>query len=165
MPSTQELHGRPGGTATPAAAANAPSASAAHPEADHPPRHARLVGLILGAVVACTLVMVGFIWYRWQGVNEPTTAVIVEGDATFDGTVVTVTGARTITTELTSSNDYIAPVLLEPGWYRVTAEHRGRVLVRQEVEVKRFLGVRFRLSELSGSTPGPSTPPDDSTTQ
>ena len=162
MPSPQELLGRPGSAATPTAT---PPSPVEHVDANHPPRHARIVGLILGAVVACTLVMVGFIWYRWQGVNEPTTAVIVEGDATFDGTVVTVTGARTITTELTPSNDYIAPVLLEPGWYRVTAEHGGRVLVRQEVEVKRFLGVRFKLSELSGPSPDSSTRPDDATTQ
>src|SRR5215213_3244065 len=53
-----------------------------------------LVGLIVGGVVFATVLMVSFIWYRWNGVHEPTTAVIMQGDASLDGTVITVTGGR-----------------------------------------------------------------------
>src|SRR5688572_4604577 len=100
MPSTQEPPGRPGATRPTGTPADVPPlTSGGDAEPVRPRRHDRLVGVILGVLVASTLMMAGFIWYRWQGVNEPTTAVIVEGDATFDGTVITVTGARTITTE------------------------------------------------------------------
>lgn len=153
MPSTQESPTPPGADMPPH-----PAAGAAPPD-EPPPRSGRFVGVIVGAVVACAVVMVGFIWYRWQAVREPTTAVIVAGDATFDGTVVTVAGPRTITTELSAANDFVAPVLLEPGWHRVTVRHRDRVLIDQDVEVKRFLGVRFRLADLARPATTPPTRP------
>ena len=40
-----------------------------------------LVGVIMAGIVVSAMVMVGFIWYRWSGVREPTSAVIIEGDA------------------------------------------------------------------------------------
>ena len=159
MPITQEPPGRP-------AAAPPPPQASLHADDEAPPpaqQRGRLVGVIIGGLVATTFVMVAFIWYRWYPVREPTTAVIVAGDATYDGTVVTVTGTPTpITTRLDPGNNYVAPVLLEPGIYWVTAERNGQVVLRQRVEVKRFLGVRFTLNDPSRPTPtgaGPSTRP------
>jgi hypothetical protein len=136
------------GGALAALAGHAGSSLAYRSPAARPPRRGKLVGVILGAVVAAALLMAAFIWYRSHAVHEPTTAVIVEGNAALDGTVITVTGARTITTRLTAGNNYAAPVLLEPGRYWVRATHGGRKLLDHEVEVKRFLGVRIKLSDL-----------------
>jgi hypothetical protein len=123
--------------------------------------HGFFVGMILALIVGSTLIMVGFIWYRWHDVREPTTAVIVEGDASLDGTVITVTGERLITTSLKESNNYIAPVLVEPGMYLVKAEHNGVVLIQKRVEVKRFLGVRFDLKEYVKHSTDTSTRPTE----
>jgi hypothetical protein len=121
-----------------------------------------LVALIVGGVVFATVLMVSFIWYRWNGVHEPTTAVIVQGDATLDGTEITVTGGRRPEhTTLDPGNSYRAAVLVEPGRYRVTAERKGVLLLRQNVDVKRFLAVQFDLTRMTqnsgaGTTTGPS---------
>jgi hypothetical protein len=152
MPSTQEL---------PSRTAAAPPQAPAPPHTLEPPptgRRGRLVGLIVGGLVASTVLMVAFIWYRWYPVQEPTTAVIVAGDATYDGAVVTVVGTSTISTRLNPANNYVASILLKPGRYVVTVKHRDQVLIRQDVEIKRFLGVRFRLKELAPPSTGPATP-------
>ena len=135
-----------------------PSGAPAPGDGEPPTRPGALVGLILGGLVAVTLGMATFIWYRWQAVREPTTAVIVAGDPSLEGTIITVSSAdRDITTTLGAANDYVAPVLLEPGWYYVTAERNGQVLLpRQEVEVRRFLGVRIDLAELLRPTTAPA---------
>jgi hypothetical protein len=102
--------------------------------------------------------MVSFIWYRWNGVHEPTTAVIMQGDATLDGTVITVTGGRRPEhTTLDAGNSYRAAVLVEPGRYTVTAEHAGVLLLRQNVEVKRFLAVQYDLTRIPRQLAGSAT--------
>jgi hypothetical protein len=108
-----------------------------------------LVGAILAAVVISTLGMVGFIWYRAYAVREPTTAIFVVGDKTLDGTVVTISGMNRdpIITTINAGNDYNLAALLEPGIYRVTASHGEQVLLLKEVEVRRFFGPRFDLTE------------------
>jgi hypothetical protein len=107
---------------------------------------APLVAAILVLLVTATVTMVGFIWYRWSGVREPTTAVIIHGDASLAGAEITVTGDRTITATLDASNNYHVPILLDPGTYFVTVQLRGAMIVEKApVEVKRFLGVEFNL--------------------
>jgi hypothetical protein len=107
-----------------------------------------LVAAILVLLVASTVAMVGFIWYRWSGVREPTTAIIMHGDASLDGTQITVSGERAVTATLDASNNYHVPILVDPGKYDVTAELRGRTIVHATAEVKRFLGVEFDLSTI-----------------
>jgi hypothetical protein len=108
-------------------------------------RRGPLVALILVLLVVSTVVMVGFIWYRWNGVREPTTAIIVAGDASLVGTEITVSGGRTITATIDSGNNYRVPILVDPGEYVVSAMLHGQTLFRTTVEVKRFLGVEFDL--------------------
>ena len=123
---------------------------AAGGEPDRVPGRGMLVGVIMAGIVISTMVMVGFIWYRWSGVREPTTAVIVEGDASLDGTEITVEGERGPEhTSLNAANDYRAAVLVLPGRYWVTARREGVVLLRRQVEVERFLAVQFNLSRLA----------------
>lgn len=159
MALTQDVPERVG--PRPPAHGEAPQPSPA--PAPAPPRRAALVGVILGGVVASALVMATFIWYRSHAVDEPTTAVIIEGNPALDGALITVTGSRVVTTRLSASRNYVATVLLEPGHYRVSAEHRGRLLLRHEVEVKRFLGVRIKLSDPGlddgGASAAPATLP------
>ena len=132
-----------------ASAANAgtPDYAAGMSDADRvSSRKSFLVGLILASVTIATFGMVAFIWYRWHGVQEPTTAVIIDGDPSLDGTTITVRGGpRSVTTTLKDSNSYTAVLLVEPGRYWVNATRNGELLLRKEVEVKRFLGVRFNL--------------------
>src|SRR5688572_4541131 len=65
---------------TPGATSPADAPGAAHgAERAHAP--GPVVGLILALLVGSTLAMTAFIWYRWVGVREPTTAVIIEGNA------------------------------------------------------------------------------------
>lgn len=104
-----------------------------------------LVAAILIFLVAATVTMVSFIWYRWSGVREPTTAIIMHGDASLAGTEITVSGERTVTATLDASNKFHVPILVDPGEYVVTAEFHGTPIVRTKVEVKRFLGVEFNL--------------------
>jgi hypothetical protein len=104
-----------------------------------------LVAAILVLLVSATVVMVAFTWYRWSGVREPTTAVIMHGDASLSGTEITVAGERIVKATLDASNNYHVPILVDPGEYLVTAQFRGKPIVRTTVEVKRFIGVEFNL--------------------
>src|SRR5688572_20999597 len=91
-----------------------PQGSPASTSDDEQPtgRRSLLVGTILVGIVIATLTMVGFIWYRWHGVREPTSSIVVEGDESLDGTIITIRGGptRQITTSLKASNQYNAPV-------------------------------------------------------
>ncbi len=128
-------------------------------EVGRKPWQGLFVGAILTLIVVSTLLMVGFIWYRWHDVREPTTAVIIAGDASLDGTVITVSGDRVITTSLKASNNFTASVLVEPGIYTVKAERDGILLLQQQVDVKRFFGVQFSLTDFVKhvETPPPPT--------
>jgi hypothetical protein len=107
-----------------------------------------LVGLILGLLVASTVVMVAFIWFRWSGVREPTTAVIFRSEPSLAGTEITVAGERTVTATLDGTKSYV-PILVDPGEYVVSAELRGQTMFRTRVEVKRFVGVEFDLPRIA----------------
>jgi hypothetical protein len=78
-------------------------------------------------------------------VREPTTAIIVAGDASLVGTEITVSGGRTITATIDSGNNYRVPILVDPGEYVVSASLHGQTLFRTTVQVQRFLGVEFDL--------------------
>lgn len=155
----------PGNGADPTGRADAPSSPALAAARPYSARREKLVGVILGTVISSALLMATFIWYRWHAVDEPTTAVIVEGDAALAGTVITIAGHRTVTTELTAPKNYVATVLLEPGRYWVTAHLDGRELLRHEVEVERFLGKRIRLSDLVPDPAARATPAAAPTTR
>jgi hypothetical protein len=138
MPSTQQ-HDAPARAAT-----SAVTTADAAPRGGSP-----LVRLIVSGIVIATVLMVALLWHNWNGVQEPTTAVIVLGDQTLDGTIVTVTGGgRVVRAMMSPANGYNAPVLLEPGRYQVTAERDGATLLQTDVEVKRFLAVQFDLARI-----------------
>jgi hypothetical protein len=127
-------------------------------DAERKPGRGMLVGVIMAGIVISAMVMVGFIWYRWSGVREPTSAVIIDGDASLDGTTITVEGdGGPERTALNAANGYRAAVLVEPGQYRVEAKREGVVLLRRQVEVQRFQAVQFnlgRIAELQRQQPG-----------
>lgn len=166
MPPTKELPPQQQTDPTASPVKPAPDDDAADFNGHH---RGPLVAAILVFLVASTVVMVSFIWYRWSGVREPTTAIILRGDASLDGTEVTVSGERTIPATLDASNKYYAPILVEPGEYTVVAQLRGKTLVRTSVEVKRFLGVEFDLSTIVKDAVARGTlkldPPPTGTTQ
>lgn len=156
MASTPDLPARPGSAGgAPHGGAPAPlppPASQDQPAGaggtEHSTRHSVVVFLILFGLIVATGAMVVFIWHRWSRVQEPTTAVIIEGDESIEGTSITVRGmGRQVTTTIQRSEGFVAPVLLEPGRYWVTATRDGQSILRKEVQVKRFLGVRFNLAE------------------
>lgn len=146
----QEASGRAGATPPTQGAHPAPTQDYGdgNTEADGPSgRKSIVVALILISVMAATFSMVAFIWYRWHGVQEPTSAIIIDGDPSLDGTVISVRGGpRPISTKLHKGNGYIAAVLVDPGQYWVSATRGEETLFNREVEVKRFLGVRFNLT-------------------
>src|SRR5688500_8629280 len=61
-----------------------------------PPPHTRRRGAYIISLIALTglvvLVMLSIIYHRWLTVEEPTTAILVEGDDSVDGTIIEVTG-------------------------------------------------------------------------
>ena len=126
------------------------SPPAAGVEAERKPARGMLVGVIMAGIVISAMVMVGFIWYRWSGVREPTSAVMFDGDASLEGTTITVTGERVAEhTSLNAANGYRAAVLVEPGRYKVTAKRDDVVLLRRQVEVQRFQAVQFNLGRIA----------------
>jgi hypothetical protein len=152
MATVQEATGRAGGTppaqGTHAAAAPMQDYAAGYTDADRASgRKSFLVAVILIGVMVATFSMVAFIWYRWHGVQEPTSAIIIDGDPSLDGTIIAVRGGpRPISTKLQKGNSYTAAILVDPGRYWVSATRGEEQLFNREVEVKRFLGVRFNLS-------------------
>jgi hypothetical protein len=152
MATVQEATGRAGGT-SPAQNTHAPALptqdyAAGYTDADRASgRRSFLVALILIGVMVATFSMVAFIWYRWHGVQEPTSAIIIDGDPNLDGIIVAVRGGpKPISTKLHKGNSFTAAILVDPGRYWVSATRGEEQLFNREVEVKRFLGVRFNLT-------------------
>src|SRR5215218_9305685 len=116
---TVAMHAPPSSSSS-ASVAESPAAAS---DFERKPARGMLVGVIMAGVVISAMVMVGFIWYRWSGVREPTSAIIIEGDASLDGTTVSVTGDRPAEhTSLNAANGYRAAILVEPGRYWVEAK-------------------------------------------
>lgn len=107
------------------------------------------------AVVFCVLLMLGlmaFLWTRWARIQEPTTAVVVNGDPSLDGTKVAVTQleeegqsaqtSRPVEVALNRENGYRTAIFRYPGRYHVsvTAPKRQSPLWEGDVSIDRLRG-------------------------
>jgi hypothetical protein len=116
--------------------------------------------ITLTAVV--TLAAFATIIYRSVTVTEPTSAIVVEGDASFDGALILVTSTEypAARATLTVENNYRTPVLLYPGIYTVLVMHRDRALFRDTFRIDAQRAVGIDLLKLAAQTrPSTSAPP------
>jgi hypothetical protein len=149
-------------THPPAAAADSPPEEPEDYDGEEwaPPPHTRRRGAYIISLIALTglvvLVMLAIIYHRWLTVEEPTTAILVEGDESVDGTIIEVVGGpKPISVRLGKENNYMTPVLLAPGFYTVTGRLGDLVIVRQELALKPMVGRRILLGrKLLENTPG-----------
>jgi hypothetical protein len=111
----------------------------------------------LAVLITCLLVvmvplMVALIGYRSIMLHGPTTAVVIAGDSTIDGAKIQVTEAiephRKWLATLERSNEWQAPVLLDPGAYHVVVTHRGNLILDEKCTPDRLNGVRFELKSM-----------------
>ena len=87
------------------------------------------VRVMICVTIAIVLAMTALIFYRSQTVVEPSAAIIVNGDKYEAGSSIVVRehepaggadGRDVARTTLTSDNQYVTPILVEPGEYHVT---------------------------------------------
>jgi hypothetical protein len=102
------------------------------PWADFSPAMGRFVRFVVVFSVALTLLAAASIYWRSANVYEPTSYLTVQGNESFNGTLVTVTSPDfpEAMATLTKDNDYIAAIFLHPGSYTVTATLNGQALAR-----------------------------------
>ena len=137
----------------PPAPAGAPESAPAEPlDYDAPIPHTRrrsyVAAALVGLTIAFVLGMASLVYLRWLTIEEPTTAVVVRGDASHSGATVLVTGDGTyVKVTLDEKNNFSSPVLLVPGSYTVTATLGGKILLRNDVTLKAETGLMVFLSE------------------
>ena len=118
--------------------------------------------IILSAAI--TLAAFATIFYRSVTISEPTSAIVVEGDASFDGTLIFVTSTEypSARAKLSVENNYKTPVLLHPGIYSVLITHGDRTLIRQSFRIEAHRGVGIDLLKAAAETqPAASAEPGD----
>jgi len=108
--------------------------------------HGPFVHLMTCVIVIVVLVMSLAIFKRWLTVREPTSAIVVQGDKTVDGTQIVVSNHdQSWKATLSAENNYLTPVLLEPGEYHVKVTWRNHVLIEQPFSVEHLQMVRYEL--------------------
>ncbi|HEX4795904.1 MAG TPA: hypothetical protein VH370_19100 [Humisphaera sp.] len=108
--------------------------------------HGPFVHLMTGVIVLVVLVMSLAIFKSWLTVREPTSAIVVQGDKTVDGTQIVVNNRdQSWTATLSAENNYVTPVLLQPGEYHLKVTWRNHVLIEQPFSVEHLQMVRFEL--------------------
>lgn len=116
-------------------------------------RYRRHGPLALAAIVVSALMVVAMlavIYARWVRVAEPTAAIVVEGDESLAGAVVTVEGEgmKPLSVTLDAGNKYASPVLVRPGIYTVTTRLNGAPVGRSyRLPVAAYQGRTLYLTE------------------
>ena len=92
--------------------------------------HGRVARMVVVFSVALTITATALIFWRWANVTEPSSYVIVNGDASCNGTVVVVRSAEhpDAVATLSGDNNYAAAIFLHPGTYTLTATLNGDTL-------------------------------------
>ena len=106
--------------------------------------------LVLSLLLA--LAMIASLYLHWRRVQEPTTAIVVVGDPSWDNAEVVVEpvddaqpGARRVQVVLDERNHFQTPIFELPGRYRVTVSMHDQLLHQYPVELERFRGVEINL--------------------
>lgn len=128
----------------PDAAPGAPSPDSAEPKDHRPPRRRSLIGLLIVAVAAMFLFMVGAIWYFsvYKALPTASAVLIVEATGEFEGATITVEGpllpaARQATVTAEPRSAY--PFSLPAGTYEIRiTERSGMPLVAGPLELSRY---------------------------
>jgi hypothetical protein len=91
-------------------------------------------------VVLCfviTTVATALIYWRWANVTEPSSYIIVQGQAEHSGTVVVIRSNQhpEAMATLSPDNQYAVTIFLHPGTYTLTATHNGETLIHGDMLV------------------------------
>jgi len=131
--------------------------------------NATFVHVMICVTIAVVLAMTALIFYRSQTVTEPTAAIVISGDRYEVGatiaiqerdSVMGVDGHDVVKATFTDDNQFVTPILVEPGEYRVLVTAAdGEVLVDEGVAVGKW---RMALVDLPASVVviGSSSLPD-----
>jgi hypothetical protein len=90
---------------------------------------------------AITALATALIYWRWANVTEPSSYVIIQGDAGHNGTVITVSsppehgGEVVAMATLSADNQYAVTIFLQPGKYQLTAAQAGTTLLSTDLWV------------------------------
>ena len=97
----------------------------------------RLPRVIVVLGFGITAVATALIYWRWANVIEPTSYVVVQGQAEHSGTVVTIRSEHhpEAMATLTPQNQYGATIFLHPGHYTLTATLNGDTLIHGDMLV------------------------------
>jgi hypothetical protein len=118
----------------------APESTSADESGEPPPSAAQgtFVRLMIFVTALLTITMVGLLTFRWFTIDEPTSYVQIEGDASLDGVEARIDGGglpRPLLMMLTEGNAYRARFFLQPGRYTVHILRGERELRTSQVEV------------------------------
>jgi len=111
---------------------------------------------ITAALIILGLVMAASIYWRWLTVHEPSSAVLVTGDRSLDGAIITVVDrndeSKSWYSELSHYNLWQSPLLLDPGRYSISIVHRGREILHEDFQLPELHGFeeRFTRHPLTG---------------
>lgn len=112
-----------------------------------PPRGTFIVLMIL-VTAALFAVMVSLLFYNWATSREPSSVMVVEGTAKFDGTVVTIEGVgldHPYTGTLSADRNYHMPFYLDRGIYTIRLTQGGRTLMQTDFQIGTREGKKLSL--------------------
>lgn len=100
-----------------------------------PPARAGLARIVICVCLAVTLLASASIFWRWSSVEEPTSYIMVHGDASHTGTVIVVTSADHpgAMATLSKENEFTTSIFLHAGSYRIVARRQDEELVNTTI--------------------------------
>lgn len=110
------------------------------------------VRMMIALSVVLVIAMMAVIYQRWQRSRFPTSYIIPQGDKSVEGAQVSVNAIgppphEIARVELKEASGWTAPVLVEPGIYRVDVFLKGELILQHSVIVPHMRGVRLIVTD------------------
>jgi hypothetical protein len=123
------------------------------------PRRVMFARVVIALTAVVTLTAFALIFYRSITVSDPSSAIVIVGDASLDGAQILVTSGEfpDAHATLSAANGYQTPVLLHPGIYSVVVTHKDRVLLRRAFRLESHRGLVFPLELFKAAQTQPTT--------
>ena len=120
-----------------------PSSEPSEPEVEPSAARGVFIRVLLILTVLLAILMIAILYFRWNAQREPTFVLVIVGDETLSGAVVTINRptpngmVRHASTTIADGHRTITPIFLPPGAYHLGITRNDEELVSQPFTAER----------------------------